>query len=128
MRKVVRPSSNTSSDRRSPPSGSYLVLTAWCASRSQEAATGAAVIRSISMTALRAHAENGHVVLDEPLDVPDGTPLTVNVSSDMDASAAVIDPEIDAAWRAEARRRSEELRSGAVAPIPWEEVDRLLGE
>jgi putative addiction module component (TIGR02574 family) len=43
-------------------------------------------------------------------------------------SIDTIDPEIDAAWRAEARRRAAELRSGAVAPIPWEEVDRQLSK
>jgi hypothetical protein len=37
------------------------------------------------MTAIRAHIKNGAVVLDEPLDLPDGTPVTVNVSNDVDA-------------------------------------------
>jgi hypothetical protein len=32
--------------------------------------------------------ENRLVVLDEPLDLPDGTPLTVNVSNDVDADTA----------------------------------------
>jgi hypothetical protein len=45
------------------------------------------------MTALRAHAENGRVVLDEALDVPDGTPLTVNVSNDADAFAGMAPEE-----------------------------------
>ena len=39
------------------------------------------------MTAIRAHAENGRVVLDEPLNVPDGTPLNVvpvNADDDLD--------------------------------------------
>jgi hypothetical protein len=78
------------------------------------------------MTAIRAHIKSGAVVLDEPVDLPDGTPVVVNV----DASAAPIeiDPEIDDAWRAEARRRSGEMRSGSVAAVPWEEVDRLLAK
>jgi hypothetical protein len=80
------------------------------------------------MTAVRAHVQNGAVVLDEPLDLPDGTPVTVNVSNDADSSRSPdVDPEIDAAWRAEARHRSAELASGAVTPVPWEEVDELLG-
>jgi putative addiction module component (TIGR02574 family) len=32
------------------------------------------------------------------------------------------DPEIDQAWHEEARRRLDELRSGAVKPIPGHEV------
>jgi hypothetical protein len=39
------------------------------------------------MTAIRPHAENGRVVLDEPLNVPDGTPLNivpVNDGDDLD--------------------------------------------
>jgi putative addiction module component (TIGR02574 family) len=39
-----------------------------------------------------------------------------------------IDPTIDAAWIAEAHRRSAELRSGAVAGVPWEEVERQLSK
>jgi putative addiction module component (TIGR02574 family) len=37
-----------------------------------------------------------------------------------------IDPEIDAAWREEARRRSAQLRSGEVKGIPWEEARRQI--
>jgi putative addiction module component (TIGR02574 family) len=50
--------------------------------------------------------------------------LLETVSDDVHA----IDPEVAAAWRVEAHRRSEELRSGAVAPVPWEDVERLLGK
>jgi putative addiction module component (TIGR02574 family) len=47
--------------------------------------------------------------------------------SDEDVHA--IEPEIDAAWREEARRRSAQLRSGEVTGIPWEEVRRqILGK
>ncbi|MEE8586543.1 MAG: addiction module protein [Acidobacteriota bacterium] len=42
------------------------------------------------------------------------------------------DEEVEAAWAAEIQRRAEELESGKVKGIPWEEVrDRLkrgLGE
>lgn len=44
------------------------------------------------MTTVRAHIQNGAVVLDEPLDLPDGTAVTVSVSNDVDA-VADIDPE-----------------------------------
>ncbi len=31
-----------------------------------------------------------------------------------------------AAWSAEAKRRLEEVRSGAVKPVPWEEAERRI--
>jgi hypothetical protein len=55
------------------------------------------------MNAVRAHIENGAVVLDEPLDLPDGTPVLVNVSNDVDASA-----DMDAEERAELEAAIEE--------------------
>ena len=33
-------------------------------------------------------------------------------------------PPFDESWREVIRRRSAELRSGAVAPVPWAEVKR----
>ena len=36
-------------------------------------------------------------------------------------------PPLDEAWRAVFARRSVELKSGQVAPIPWAEVKRLAG-
>lgn len=38
------------------------------------------------------------------------------------------DSEVDAKWRAEVRRRVEELRSGAVPSIPGEQVFREMDE
>ena len=39
-----------------------------------------------SMTALKAHVENGRIIVDEPTDLPDGTVLHVlPVSAEMDA-------------------------------------------
>ena len=32
----------------------------------------------------------------------------------------------EAAWASEARRRLEQVRSGAVKPVPWEEAERLI--
>lgn len=31
-----------------------------------------------------------------------------------------------AAWSAEAKRRLEEVRSGTVKPVPWEEAERQI--
>jgi putative addiction module component (TIGR02574 family) len=36
------------------------------------------------------------------------------------------DPDVDAAWAAEAERRWQEIESGAVQTIPWEEVEAKL--
>ena len=36
------------------------------------------------------------------------------------------DPDAEAAWEAEIMRRIEEIESGAVKPIPWEEARRDL--
>jgi putative addiction module component (TIGR02574 family) len=36
------------------------------------------------------------------------------------------DEGADAAWSAEAKRRLEEVRSGAVKPVPWEEGERQI--
>lgn len=38
------------------------------------------------------------------------------------------DEGADAAWSAEAKRRLEEVRSGAVKPVPWEEAERQIFE
>jgi putative addiction module component (TIGR02574 family) len=45
-----------------------------------------------------------------------------------DALIAASEPPeaVRAAWLAEAHRRTEELHSGKVTPIPWEEVKRRL--
>jgi putative addiction module component (TIGR02574 family) len=43
-----------------------------------------------------------------------------------EADVHAIDPEIDAAWREEARRRSAQIRSGEAKTIPWEVVRREI--
>lgn len=37
-------------------------------------------------------------------------------------------PPLDESWREVIRRRSAELASGAVTPVPWEEVKRQARE
>ena len=37
-----------------------------------------------------------------------------------------VDPDVEAAWAAEAERRWQEIESGAVKTIPWEEVRAKL--
>jgi putative addiction module component (TIGR02574 family) len=36
------------------------------------------------------------------------------------------DEGVEEAWSAEARRRLEEVRSGAVKPVPWEEAEKQI--
>jgi putative addiction module component (TIGR02574 family) len=36
------------------------------------------------------------------------------------------DPDVDTAWAAEAERRWQEIESGAVQTIPWEEIKAKL--
>ena len=59
------------------------------------------------MTAIRAHAENGRVVLDEPLNVPDGTPLNIVPVDDGD--------DLDDAERAELHAALDEAEDDVAA-------------
>jgi putative addiction module component (TIGR02574 family) len=36
------------------------------------------------------------------------------------------DEDAEAAWAAEGKRRLEEVRSGRVKPVPWEEAEKLI--
>jgi hypothetical protein len=55
--------------------------------------------------------ENGAAVLDEPLDLPDGTPVLVNVSNDVDAS---MDTEERAELAAAIEEGCEDFEKGDV--------------
>lgn len=52
----------------------------------------------------------------------------------MDLAAALLDSvdhdpadeDHDEAWAVESRRRLDEVRSGAVKPVPWHEAERLI--
>ena len=60
--------------------------------------------------------------------------LTLSEEARVDLAQALLesvehepaDEGTDAAWAAEGRRRLEEVRSGAVKPVPWEEAERLI--
>jgi putative addiction module component (TIGR02574 family) len=62
------------------------------------------------------------------LSAPERAELVERLLETVTSEDVRIDPAIDAAWLAEARRRSAELRSGAVEAVPWEEVERQLDE
>jgi putative addiction module component (TIGR02574 family) len=47
--------------------------------------------------------------------------LAGNLLSSLDTT---IDPDVDAAWQQEVARRLDEVQSGKVETIPWEEVQQ----
>jgi hypothetical protein len=73
----------------------------------------------LAMTAVRAHFENGAVVLDEPLDLPDGTPLTVVPLYEGDN----LDDEERAELHTELRASLEEAKAGQLV-----DFDEVLAE
>jgi hypothetical protein len=60
------------------------------------------------MTALKAHVENGRVVLDEPMDLPDGTVLRVVAVADSDD----LDDKERAELHAAIREGLEDVKAG----------------
>lgn len=62
------------------------------------------------MNALRAHVENGRVVLDEPMDLPDGTPLNIVPMNDGDD----LDDEERAELHAALGEAEEDIAAGRV--------------
>lgn len=70
---------------------------------------------------MKAHVEDGQVVLDEPMDLPNGTRLRV-----LPDEEEMMAPEIKAAWQAEVQRRKQRLEAGETSTQPWEEVEAEL--
>lgn len=66
-------------------------------------------------------------VLNDALTLPDEDRLQIVEA--LIASLQPTDrPPFDESWREVIRRRSAELRSGQVAPVPWSEVKRQARE
>ncbi len=72
------------------------------------------------MKTLKAHVENGRVIVDEPVDLPEGTTLELVVTDDGDD----LDEEERAALRAELRLGYAEYKAGA----PTISAEELLEE
>ena len=51
---------------------------------------------------------------------------TTLAGSLLDSLETEIDPGVEAAWRDEIQRRSAELDSGAVAAVPWREIEEQM--
>ncbi len=64
------------------------------------------------MKTLKAHVENGRVVLDEPMDLPEGTPLALVVDD-----GGELDPEERAALNAALEESWAEYKSGNTEPV-----------
>ena len=62
-------------------------------------------------------------LLEKALALPDNerAELAGNLIASLDTA---IDPDADALWQEEVARRLDEVRSGKVAIVPWEEVQR----
>lgn len=51
---------------------------------------------------------------------------TTLAGSLLDSLETETDPGVEAAWRDEIQRRSAELDSGAVAAVPWREIEEQM--
>jgi putative addiction module component (TIGR02574 family) len=64
-----------------------------------------------------------HELLEKALALPENerAELAGRLLSSLDAT---VDPDADAAWQQELVRRKQEVESGKVATVPWEEVQK----
>jgi len=62
-------------------------------------------------------------ILQKALALPDSerAELAGSLIASLDAN---IDPDADSAWQEEVARRAEEVRTGKVVTVPWEQVQR----
>jgi putative addiction module component (TIGR02574 family) len=62
-------------------------------------------------------------LLQKALSLPDAerAELAGNLIASLDPT---IDPDTDAAWQEEIARRQQDIRSGKVKTVPWDEVQR----
>lgn len=56
------------------------------------------------------------------LDAADRAILAADLQDSLDHPETASQEEIDSAWLAEAERRSDDLHSGRVRAVPWDEV------
>jgi putative addiction module component (TIGR02574 family) len=64
-------------------------------------------------------------IFREALDLPDDERATL-AGLLIESLEEAPDPDVESAWAAEAERRWQEIESGAVQTIPWEEVKAKL--
>jgi putative addiction module component (TIGR02574 family) len=66
-------------------------------------------------------------VLHDALKLPDGDRLQI-AEALFSSLQPNQQPPFDESWREVIRRRSDELESGMVTPVPWQEVKRRIQE
>ena len=71
-------------------------------------------------------APNAEKLLQEALSLPEDARIALAEALLQSVEQDLSDEGADAAWSAEAKRRLEEVRSGAVKPVPWEEAERQI--
>ena len=66
-------------------------------------------------------------ILEEALELPDSAraDLAAALLESLDQD---VDEDVEAAWSEEIARRIQEVESGAVKPIPWEEARKMIFE
>jgi len=66
-------------------------------------------------------------ILEEALELPDSAraDLAAALLESLDQD---VDEDVEAAWSEEISRRIQEVESGAVKPIPWEEARKMIFE
>ena len=64
-----------------------------------------------------------HELLQKALALPENerAELAGTLISSLDTT---VDPDVDSAWQAEVARRAQEVESGKVKTVPWEEVQK----
>jgi putative addiction module component (TIGR02574 family) len=67
--------------------------------------------------------QEAHELLQKALALPENerAELAGTLISSLDAT---VDPDVDAAWQQEVARRLDEVQSGQVKTVVWEEVQR----
>jgi putative addiction module component (TIGR02574 family) len=65
-------------------------------------------------------------LLQEALSLPEEARVDLAEALLESVEQTPAEDDADAAWSVEARRRLDEVRSGAVKPVPWEEAEKRI--
>jgi len=71
-------------------------------------------------------APNAEKLLREALALPEDARVDLAAALLQSVEREPVDEGADTARSAEAKRRLEEVRSGAVKPVPWEEAEKQI--
>lgn len=64
-------------------------------------------------------------LLEEALQLPEGTRADLAAAL-LESLEEKLDDDVEKAWEAEIARRLEDVDSGRVKPIPWQEARKLI--